>query len=130
MMPDWDEVIEVDKVAELLKKSVSWCYLNAPDLGASQIGGSVIFRHAALAEALNRRMKSKEDGIKAKKTAEIVKSKRGRKPHYDPFDTNPSKYGIADLLSAPNFSGGSETGPEDPFSGIDIEKALKALGQR
>ncbi len=93
-----EDFISAIDLARMLGKSPSWCYANAAELGASRIGGSIIFRRSTLKEALdNARMESR----KKKDPAPIPKKKlkpQAVKPQVHQ-ETDPAVHGLYHLLS-------------------------------
>jgi hypothetical protein len=116
------DILTVDEVAEKFKKSPGWVYANAQKLGASKIGGSIIFSRSALIEALeNARLKSKEANKGNGKPSNVVSIKK--KAQKTAYNTDPSKYGFASML----YMMARSAEPEDVFAGIDLQKVIEAL---
>lgn len=126
------DVISICEVASLLKKSVSWCYTNAAHLGAAKIAGSLIFRRSSLADALERGLinsrvqaESKQDPLA---TLKVKRSKRSRRPEALP-QTDPSRYGLDNMLFRFSAHARHTMILEDIFADIDLRRAIEALRQ-
>ena len=122
-----DDIISVTELAELLGKSVSWCYSNAAALGASKIGGSLIFRRSKLYEALdNAKLEKPRRNIREQKDSPHSKEKV-RNIRKDYPETNPRGHGLWHLASY--FPGGAEDAEksEKVFEGIDLAAAMRKI---
>jgi len=118
-MEDLD-AMDVKEVAKLLKRSVSWTYAHAEELGAVKIGGAVIFNRRALEEVFedatsrakerqkDRQVARSRDGGQAAKD-KAVSHKKGRKKvgsrkkggvEIWGADTDPGRHGINNFLQS------------------------------
>jgi len=117
-----DDILTVAEVAEKFQKSPGWVYANAAKLGASKIGGSIIFPKSAVIAALeNAQLKPKEAKESKGKPSNVVPIKK--KAPNGVYSTDPSKYGIANIL----YMMVRPEEPEDIFEGIDLDAVIAAL---
>ena len=119
-----EDVITVKDVARVIKKSPGWCYKNAAVLGASKIGGSLIFRLSAVIEALESH-KLKRESASTGKPARSPHPTKTKKSKSNPYKDNldPGRHGIQDILSG-GF-GAFADWPGDVFEGIDLDEAIR-----
>jgi hypothetical protein len=125
-----EDIITIDEVAGLLRKSVSWCYANAPQLGAARIGGSLFFRRSALERALEEAILERQaNGSGTGRSERNHRSSERKKtpPRPSHPETNPSKYGLADFLFRAGHGGEDRAGSQNVFMDIDVSQALEAL---
>lgn len=130
-MLESNDIIQVDQVASLLKKSESWCYQHASLLGAAKIGGSWFFRLSTLEKVLEEAVSKQQGNGSGAGRPETVRRQRKKKPRSSPHPaTDPEKYGLADLMFAFAQGGGAGEESGDIFLDIDALQALEALRKR
>ena len=100
-------VLTAKKVGRRLRKSDSWVYDHAPDLGGVKIGGSWVFTEEGLSDALQRAgevARQRHGGQAAKQQAVHQKGRskevgaRRKKEAEKFWNTNPAEHGIEHFL--------------------------------